>query len=405
MRDGDAPAVHVTAGCTRRYALHVLGGLAALRYSSAGARAETPLGLDVPFPDQGSWYPLNLTHNYLTLPTYVNGQRVIAVVDSGATRSVIREDLAKRFGLSLRGPIAAAAVTENVVGSSYEVDEMRIGSMSAHDLTVASYDMAQLEASIDHAIPLVLGQDVLRLAQLEIQFSKNRIGFGADIDPQTSRSFELIGTGRGYPSLGTRFEGGVSAPAFIDLGSNVICSMSKAFAEAHGFLSGRPVSTTLTVGADGPHESPIFCLGDVEIGPFTLRDIPTSVLDHWMFESPVSFGWPLFVGFDFGLDLAGQRLKLAVETPSKLKAFPKDRSGLGASRESHRIVIRHVATSSPAEKAGLRVGDVVVGIDGRAIDASYPPPGQRQGFQPAGTLVDLQMQDGREVRLLLADYF
>ncbi|WP_256581337.1 PDZ domain-containing protein, partial [Pseudomonas sp. MPR-R2A3] len=49
----------------------------------------------------------------------------------------------------------------------------------------------------------------------------------------------------------------------------------------------------------------------------------------------------------------------------------KDRSGLGLAASTTDLTVVHVASGSPADRAGWAVGEQVVAVDGRPIDSSY----------------------------------
>ena len=84
----------------------------------------------------------------------------------------------------------------------------------------------------------------------------------------------------------------------------------------------------------------------------------------------------------------------------------KDRSGLGLAVSPSGLTVAHVAAHSPAEKSGWSIGDKIIRVDGRPIDASYAR-GElwRWRFRPAGTHVRLVDGSGIVRLLTLADYY
>jgi predicted metalloprotease with PDZ domain len=65
------------------------------------------------------------------------------------------------------------------------------------------------------------------------------------------------------------------------------------------------------------------------------------------------------------------------------------------------VRVTHVAPGGPAEKAGLKVGDLVVSIDGEmALTANA-----NLADAPVGRVLDLTLSDGSHRRLTLADYY
>ncbi|WP_404713918.1 aspartyl protease family protein [Sphingomonas sp. MMS24-J13] len=391
----------------RREALAAIGGAALFAgraSATAGLRRDSIAG-----PDQGEWHPLNLgSARYLSLPARLNDKPFNAVIDSGATRSVIRDDLALDLQLPFEGSTLATTFTGPVSGSLYRVDHLALDVASFHHVSVASYDMSGIERSVSSRIPFVIGQDVLRNVAVEMDFPGDRARFltaSTVGHPASHRRLEVQGADRAFPSLAITLEGRLHDYAIIDLGSALPMSISREWAADLGLLRDRRVSTTMTVGAEGQAVSQIFTLRNARIGPFTLAEIPVCVVENWQMERPINIGWPLFAAFDATLNLGADSLWLRPDPVALAKPFPKDRSGIGGVRYTDHIRVGHVAPDSPAWHAGLRAGDDIVALDGRAIDQAWPAPGERQGYRPAGTPVQLGLADGRHMDFQLADYF
>jgi predicted aspartyl protease len=391
----------------RREALAAIGGAALF-----AGRASATAGLTrdrIAVPDQGEWHPLNLgSARYLSLPAWVNDKAFNAVIDSGATRSVIRDDLALDLQLPFEGSTLATTFSGAVSGTLYRVDHLALDVASFRHVSVASYDMSGIERSVSSRIPFVIGQDVLRNVAVQMDFPGDRARFLAPSTvgrPAAHARLEVQGTDRAFPSLAITLEGRIDDHAIVDLGSALPMSVSREWATDFGLLRGRPVSTTMTVGAEGQAVSQIFTLRNARIGPFTLNAIPVCVVENWQMERPINIGWPLFAGFDATLNLGDDALWLKSDPVALAKPFPKDRSGIGGVRYTDHIMVGHVAPDSPAWHAGLRTGDDIVALDGRAIDAAHPAQGERQGYRPAGTPVQLSLADGRNLAFKLADYF
>lgn len=359
-------------------------------------------------PASGTWSPLHLdSARYLTFPARIDGREVKAIVDSGATRSVIKDGIALDLGLHYLGASLATAFTEQVSGSLYRVNQLEIAGMRFPRLDVASYDVGPIE-NVAGTVPLIIGQDVLRASALQVDFGRDRARFvdrRADVMMVGAHRLRLAGGDRTTPALPIAIEGRIHEFAMLDLGNNLPLAISRDYAEARGLLAKRPVSTTMTVGIEGPTVSQIVTVAEARIGPFTLRDVPACVVEHWRLAYPITVGWPFFTAFNALYDFGGGSVTLQADPARLAQALPKDRSGLGTVRRPDRINVRHVAYESPAWRAGVREGDEIVAIDGRPIDALYPPAGTRMGQRPAGTAMRLGLADNRDVTLVLADYF
>ncbi|WP_157217810.1 aspartyl protease family protein [Flavisphingomonas formosensis] len=357
----------------------------------------------------GAWHGLDLaTSRYLTLPARLNGRPFRAMLDSGASRSVVRHDLALDLDLPYVGAVVATTFTQDMTGTLYRLDDLELDAATFHHVDISSYDLSPVEGMAGTSIPVVLGQDVLRAVDLDVEFGKDRARF---LSPYTATGGEnftrigLQGSSRNFPSVPITLEDHIHDHAIVDLGSDVPLTMSRDFAEHFRMLRDRPVSTSMTYGLEGASVSQIMTLREARIGPFRLANVPTCVIEDWEFAEPLALGWPMLAQFDTRLSLGRNLLLLKADEGRYGQAFPKDRSGLGAQRRSDHILIRHVALNSPAGRAGLKEGDSIVAVDGRAVDTSYPAPGLRLGGQTAGTRLTLTLADGRVVPLVLADYF
>jgi hypothetical protein len=397
---------------SRRLVVQLIGVMFGASKSYQVRAATVSFGTDKRTPrfkHDAGWQQLHLaTSKYLTVTASINGTSISAIIDTGATRSVVNVACAQRLRLPTSGTLSAAALTGQVNGTLYRVRTLGLGDVVVHNIDVSSFDVSAIEGSLSRELPLVVGQDLLASAILEVEFPKDRARLSASLDPKRVEGFVKLPVAWGksnLPHIPVDIEDGLRSEAIVDLGSDVLCSISESFAREHGLFDSRPTSTTMTIGVEGPSISRIFSLRTLRFGPYVLHDVPACGVSNWNFSQPINLGWPCFSAFDFLLDTKAAALWLAA-SPERLKqAIPRDRSGIGAARLPDRLVVRHVAVNSPAAHAGLRGGDEIIAIDGRAVDADYPSPSERQGEKPAGTRIDITLADGRALTVILADYF
>ena len=358
---------------------------------------------------EATWHVLHLSiAGYVTLNASINGTPIPAIIDTGATRSIINAAWAQRLALPISGTASASSLTRQVSGTLYRAVSLGVSGTVISNIDISSYDISAVEGVVSRDIPFVIGQDVLSNAVLEVDFPHDRARLSRKVGSDQTKGFSKlpISLGRSnLPNLRISLEDHLQSEAIIDLGSSVPFSISEKFARDNGLLDDRPSSTTMTAGAEGALISRIFSIRELRFGPFVLKNVPVCAVGNWKFSQPINLGWPCFAAFNLLLDAPGRALWLAADSERLEQPITRDRSGIGAARLLDRLVVRHVAENSPAALAGLHVGDQIVAINGRAIDRDYPSAGERQGEKPAGTRIDMTLSDGRSLTVVLADYF
>jgi C-terminal processing protease CtpA/Prc len=111
-------------------------------------------------------------------------------------------------------------------------------------------------------------------------------------------------------------------------------------------------------------------------------------------------GLPILRRYRVTLDFGGKRMWLA-PSANPGAPFERDRSGMNVLIGAEGLRVTHVARGGPAEKAGLKTGDLIVTIDGEmALTANANLTGA-----PAGKVLDLALADGSRRKLTLAEYY
>lgn len=356
---------------------------------------------------EGIWYDFDPeATKYLSVPALLEGLGVRGVIDTGATRSVVSPKLIARTGMKPSGATCATMFTACYSVPLYRAMQLRAGAASVSDLDVACHDLAMLEAAFPGECPILIGRDVLTRAVLECQFSRGRARIAAAFPPEEATGharLEFTRSRHGLPIFQTQLEDLQPQPAVLDLGSNLVCSMSEQYAAEAGLLS-RPVSTTMTAGLEGSIVGRQFTLGSLKFADYVLHDVPACVIPNWSLDAPINLGWPAFAAFDLVFEFDRD---LYIRADEDRLALPllRDRSGIGAQRFPDHLLVRHVALGSPAHEQGMIAGDRIVAIDGLPVDVGYPVAGKRFGRQAAGTRISLTLEVGREIDLVLKDYF
>jgi S1-C subfamily serine protease len=89
--------------------------------------------------------------------------------------------------------------------------------------------------------------------------------------------------------------------------------------------------------------------------------------------------------------------------------FPASRGGLSISLENGQQIVVDVVKGGPADEAGVRLGDIVLGANGKAITKTDPRELRSLFRQDAGKTVELIIRTGTEkprtAKLTLRDLY
>lgn len=338
-----------------------------------------PTKKDYTFLDGGTsaTVPFQLMENLIYLPVTVAGSTGYWVLDSGASMSLIDADYARKLALNIKGSIKGYGF-----GDLFELNFVRIPQHQVGSILFDSqkfYVSKGLTArSYEPQIFGILGYDFLSRFVVEIDYDRQKVTFhapesfryqgsGATIDaPLKYRTFSLPVTLDGkYESLWT-----------VDLGS-YHSSIHYPFAEKHGLLAKKGVDIVSQGMAGISHETntQFDCLA---IGPFRL--------DKPLISIPKEKGIGVTALGEVGGNLGNSTLKhfhLFLHYPEQKlifekgdyfnRAFPPDRSGLLIGRSgTNQAMVSFLASDSPAVKAGLVAGDIIVEMAGKAIRPNHP---------------------------------
>ncbi|WP_272800329.1 retropepsin-like aspartic protease [Sphingobium sp. AntQ-1] len=346
----------------------------------------------------------------LMVSAEVAGSPVRAILDSGSAASIINTRLVESLDIAPSGKRIIRGT-----GGRVEVTEISDVALTVADdrrrlpFAIVS-DLAAISSEFGRPIDLVLGEDILAGRCVALDFTQDRIGFaptGSFAGGSGWRRLPLTHGTRSELLVTASIGGGSPVQLIFDLGSANALMLSTPFVAAQDLLAGKARSTAALGSLDGVQIVTAFVLDDIVIGEVLIAGVPVAGLDHWQSDSAVgSIGLPLIAQFDVIMDITAESLWLRPAPPKHRLPMLKDRSGFGLAVSPSALTVAHVAVHSPAEKSGWSVGDRIVRIDGRPINASYTR-GQlwRWRFLPAGTHFRLVDGSGIVRLLTLADYY
>ncbi len=341
----------------------------------------------------------------LVLRGRLNGAPVRVLLDSGAGASLVDVQTARALGLRAS---AARRVDDGAGLSRPGADlldvELTLGSLRLVDLHTVAVDLPPLIEGPDGASdPLfVLGREAFERLLVEIDGPGGRVAFHAPAaasPPTGAHALPLTRTDDLTRRFPVAVEGSADVSAQFDTGSQSPLVAQQAFAEAHGWLSGRPTSTWIAGTVAGVREERTATLRSLSIAGFAIAPPPVETVATWdRADTPLVVGLPVLSRFRLMTDYAHDRLWLAPDPQALRKPFRKDRSGLAVRPLAGSLQVAHVAARSPASAGGWRVGERIAEVDGFAPGSGLPDG-------PAGRTLTLTLAGGERRRLTLADYF
>ena len=387
----------------------LLAGITSLR-GSASASPTRDTGRWRSFPASAVWRRFELvTGNTILLPAETLSTRIEAMLDSGTSVSMVSSSLAASAGISGNERTIRGNSGRVRARTSGPFEVTLLGERRLLPLVIIT-DLSTASAPFGRPIDLIAGEDILAGRAVALDFPGRRIGIAPSGAFRGGRGWVHLPLTRGA-NRELMLRGAVAglrdAPLVLDLGSSSALMLSKAFVSANTLAENRRRSTAATGGVEGVRIAEAFTLDGVTLGGLSVGNIPALAVDPWLSTSAVgSVGLPLLAQFDLVVDVSADTVWLRQSDDPRRPRMLKDRSGLGLKAGPDSLTVVHVARNSPAEKASFGEGDVIVAVNGHAVDSGYTRGDLWEWrFAPPGTSVELVMADGRRYDLRLADYY
>ncbi len=271
------------------------------------------------FPDDGSsgWLPFVVANAATpTVRTRIAGRTVTALIDSGAQYSVIDRALVADLGLTtfFDMPMVAYGVGgQPQVGRGVTLD-LAVGAMAVTGLRAAILDLGPIAEAAGLSSPLVLGQDVLGEAVLEMEMKRRRTRLADPAVHRLSPAVRPVEVRRAGAALtGEITVEGAVIHAVIDTGASALLALSESSALAAGLLDGRPQRASSSIVLGGVAPARVVRARTVTFGDDLWRGVATNIYaDAPLPNYPAALlGMAAFEDRDVVLDLGRGRLHLS----------------------------------------------------------------------------------------------
>jgi hypothetical protein len=367
----------------------VAGALAVVIGASGHAPHSGSMATAHRAPPPTASFPFVYDDGRLFVPVRLSGDTTRwFIFDTGVGSTIVDAALAAQLGLTTTdaGTVTGAGAHRMRIGRTAGMPVSVGGvALAPPSIEVAPLDSLVFPFSGLHA-PGVIGSQFFVEHVVEVDFDDHVIRV---YDPAT---YEYQGAGAvialdfvlGAPSVsGTlTLPDGTRKPArlLVDLGAKATLLVTEPFIRATGLREAFPrrVRATLGAGAGGETRYDFVRVPKLTLGQRDQAEIASFVAGLSVENTLRSDEYDALLGAEFLsryrviFDYAHKRLILEPRSPMALPA-ELDMSGLYLVRDGDdggRVVVHRVVEDSPADRAGIRVGDVVVRVNGESASGT-----------------------------------
>ena len=369
-------------------------------FSIAGGKTSTTL-------------PFELINNHIYVDAKLDGRPLKLLFDSGGA-NVVTRTVAGQLGLKSEGAAQGRGAGEKTEEISFtKVGELRVGDVTLRDQTFFVFPLESMEQVEGIPFPGLIGFEVFKRFVVRVDYAQRLLTFtfpDAFTPPKGAVAVPFT-----FDEHTPQVEGkidGVAGTFTIDTGSRSSLTLNRPFSEKNGFLAKLAAAPEAMIGwgVGGGVRGKVARAGLLELGDVK---VPSPVLDVALVEKG-SFADPYLAGnvgggvlkrftvtFDYG------RQKLWFE-PNGSYAGPDtyDRAGVWLNRDDAGYRVADVLAGGPAAEAGLKVGDLIVALDGRSATEMLLNDARQRLKDAPGTRVRMAVRAGeatREVTVVLRD--
>ncbi len=343
----------------------------------------------------------------------INGQGpFLFMLDTGASVNLISPTMARQLGLPLGQTsydLAALGGSTTVQGA--HIDRLDIGELALTDQTFYTVTFPWKDGDGPVA---AIGYPLLQRLAVRVDFDEERLTLS---DPLR---FRYVGTGVEMPltmedqSFKVRAKvDGLDGRFVVDTGNWGSLSIEPGFAKEHELARrlGAGVSRQATVGAAGAGpNSALVRVKTLQIGEATVSDVATELYDAPAFDwsgGDGTIGLEVLKQFNLTFDCRHGALYLE---KNRLwgNVVDANRAGIETDPSTGIWKISSVRADGPGARAGVRVGDVILRIDGRKPTEDLFDVDDPAFLQPVGSVVRLEIGRGkrrRRIKVTLGESF
>ena len=293
---------------------------------------------------------------------------------------------------------------------------VEIGSAKIALERVLATDLSSLARSLDRKRLTILGKEVFQSLVVDIDCPESRAAF------HRPSHFSYAGPGRKLPLLdqdtGSKLiplqvEGLTSAQFTLDTGSANSLELFTHYWKRNQLLADRQrISSKRSGGIGGQLTFRLATLRSITIAGYELSAVPAGfVLDgnSGSFDTTQScgnVGMDVLSRFRLIIDYSKNQMHLEAGPDWHSRPFRRDRLGFKVALRDGTVAVVQVSENSPADRAGLKPGQRIARVNGRAVTvATWRQTAEELSTAETGTAVTVVDSDGVELRIVAAEYY
>ncbi len=384
------------------------------RFAPPGSAASAPTFLSTP---GRATLPFEYQSRHVWLRAAVNGHPPADFLyDTGASLTVLDSAYAARIGIKTEGRLQSVGAGASGGAALASLDSLSVSGPDGDGILIRNQKVAVLSLNPILA-PFfwrecagVIGYDFITRFVNEIDYDERRLtlrdpkGFTA-LESATPIPMQLAGT---IPVVTLKLDDRWTGSFRVDVGSGSTVDLHTPFVLANGLdRDSRPRVPVLGGGFGGTFENTLTRMDSLALGPFVVREpvVGLSGATQGALASEDyagNIGNQLLERFHCIFDY--ERRILYLTPGAKYKERDRfTRAGVLLARMQDEVQVAQVVAGSAAERAGLRAGDRVAALNGKApLELGYAEVERLFEQQPVGTKVQFEiLRDGKRRKLTL----
>jgi len=358
--------------------------------------------------------PFLLANNHVYIQASFNGSKPLNVIVDTGGHDILVPDSAVALGLKVQGAQPSTGSGSGVtLGGVTRVQSIRVGDAIVKDQPISVLTFSNAAEGVNEQG--MIGYEFIARFITRFDYGKHELTFidKKHFDPRDAGTPVPFRFYHQFPEVLGSYDG-IPSRFGIDTGARNVLSLTSPFAQRNHIIerekNGAKALTGWGVG--GPSYGYVFRGKDLRLGDVTVKSPLTEFnLDKGGVGATEAFpnnvGGGLLKRFvvTFDYDHQLMYLKPIAGKVDDLDTF--DRSGMWLNVAEKGFGIVNVGEGTPAAKAGIAAGDIVVAVDGKAASSMHLYDLRRRlRNDPPGTQVALTVERNgkpRTVTLVLRD--